>query len=76
MAAPILAETDLLLTVPSVVLRGAADAYGLERHEVPFDLPPMGLSVFRSAAAGDEPGVHWFLYRILAATSSLGDVAS
>ena len=71
MAAPILAQTDLLLTVPSLILSRAAGVYDLERREVPLDLPRMGLSLFRSAAAGDEPGVRWFLERIVAAFDRL-----
>ena len=73
MAAPILAQTDLLLTVPSLILARAARVYGLERREVPLDLPRMGLSLFRSAATGDEPGVRWFQERIVAAFDRLDD---
>lgn len=71
MAPPILAQTDLLLTVPSIVMSNSAAAYDLERREVPFDLPAMGLSLFRSAAAGDEPGVRWFLERVAVAARRL-----
>ncbi len=71
MAAPILVQTDLLLTVPSMILGGAAAAYDLERRDVPFELPRMGLSLFRSAAVGDEPGVRWFLERVEAASRRL-----
>lgn len=67
MAAPVLAKTDLLLTVPSVTMGDTATVYGLEHRDLPFDLAPMGLSLFRSAAQGDEPGVRWFLERITAA---------
>ncbi len=71
MAPPILARTDLLLTVPSVVLTNATAAYDLERRDVPFAVPPMGMSLFRSAAAGDELGVRWFLTRVAAAALGL-----
>lgn len=67
MAAPVLAQTNLLLTVPSLAMNSAEAAYGLVRRDVPFDLPPMGLSLFRSAAGGDEPGVRWFLEKIQSA---------
>ena len=67
MAAPILAETDLLLTVPSITMGNTAAAYHLDRRDIPFDLSPMGLSLFRSAAEGDEPGVRWFLEQVEAA---------
>jgi DNA-binding transcriptional LysR family regulator len=68
MAGPILAQTDLLLTVPSMILGSAAAAYGLDRREVPFEIHPMPLSLFRSAAEGDEPGVRWFLDRVAVAS--------
>lgn len=71
MAAPILARTDLLLTVPSVILAGAVERHGLACREVPFALPRMGLSLFRSALVGDEPGVRWFLERVVAAARRL-----
>ncbi len=64
MAAPVLAKTDLLLTVPSVTMGDTADAYHLDHREPPFDLAPMALSLFRSATEGDEPGVRWFLERV------------
>ncbi len=72
-AAPILAQTDLLLTVPSVAMGNTAAAFHLDRREMPFDLPDMGLSLFRSAAEGDEPGVRWFLDRVAAAFSRLDE---
>lgn len=67
MAAPVLAATDLLLTVPSVTMGDTAAAYDLDHRELPFDLAPMGLSLFRSAKGGDEPGARWFLERVAAA---------
>jgi len=66
MAAPIIAETDLLLTVPSVTMTNTAAAYSLDHREVPFDLAPLEISVFRSAVQGDEPAVRWFLDHVQA----------
>ena len=73
MAAPVLAQTDLFLTVPSLTMGSTVAADHLERREIPFDLSPMGLSLFRSAAEGDEPGVRWFLERVAAAFSGLDE---
>jgi DNA-binding transcriptional LysR family regulator len=73
MAAPILAQTDLLLTLPSVAMGNTAAVFHLDRRELPFDLPDMGLSLFRSAAEGDEPGVRWFHERVAAAFSELDE---
>ncbi len=71
MAAPVLAQTDLLLTVPSIAMGSSVAAYQLSRREVPFELPQMGLSLYRSATGGDEPGVRWFLERIESASRQL-----
>ncbi|MEM7271683.1 MAG: LysR substrate-binding domain-containing protein [Actinomycetota bacterium] len=67
MAAPVLAQTDLLLALPSVAIGDTAEAYGLDHRDLPFDLAPMELSLFRNAAEGDEPGIRWFLQRVTAA---------
>lgn len=73
MAAPILAQTDLLLTVPSVTMSASCDVCDLERRTPPLDLPSMGLSLFRSATSGEEPGTRWFLDRVLDAAKHLTD---
>ena len=60
MAAPILARTDMLLSVPSVAMEDAAHVYGLQKRELPIDLNPLELTLFRSAISGDKPETHWF----------------
>lgn len=71
MAAPTVAQTDLLITVPSVSMSYAQRVYGLERREVPFDLPSVKLALFRSATAGEEQGARWFLEQIKSACEGL-----
>ena len=71
MAAPILAQTDLLLTVPCISLSHSAAMHGLEQRPVPFDLPELHLSLFRSAATGGEPGVRWFLDQLRQVSETL-----
>jgi len=71
MAAPVVAQTDLLLTVPSMSLHNAVEVYHLDQRAVPFELPPMNLSLFRSATGGQEKGVRWFLERIEAACEQM-----
>lgn len=71
MAAPILARTDMLLSVPSIALQEAALVYGLEWRDVPFDLEPMELTLFRSATTGDQPEIRWFHERVAAAAKAL-----
>ena len=71
MAPPVLAATDLLLSVPSVALRDAAAAYGLAQRDLPFDLAPLELTLFRDAATGDEPEIRWFHGHVAAAAEAL-----
>lgn len=71
MAAPVLTQTDLLLSVPSIAMEDAAQVYGLERRAVPFDLKPLELTLFRSATTGDQPEIRWFHEHVAAAAKAL-----
>ena len=71
MAAPILAQTEMLLSVPSVVMQEAATVYGLSQQEMPFDMPPLELTLFRSATTGDEPEIRWFHSHLATAAQAL-----
>lgn len=71
MAAPILAQTDLLLTIPTMIMSGVAPIYQLAQRSPPFEIPRMGLSLFRSATLGNEPAVQWFLERVVSAAAVL-----
>lgn len=71
MAAPILARTEMLLSVPSVAMEDAAKVYGLEKRDLPLDLDPLELCLFRSATAGDQPDIGWFHERVAAAANVL-----
>jgi hypothetical protein len=50
-----------------------AAVYELDSREVPFEMPRMGLSLFRSATAGNESGVRWFLERVASVVHQLED---
>lgn len=71
MAAPILARTDMLLTVPSIAMGDAARVYGLDQRDVPFELEPLELTLFRTATAGDQPEIQWLHERVATAAKSL-----
>ena len=71
MAPPVLAQTDMLLNIPSVALQDAARAYGLTRRELPFEMTPLELTLFRSASTGDEPEIRWFHAHVAAAALAL-----
>ena len=70
MAAPILARTDMLLSVPSIAMQDAASIYGLEWREVPFQLDSLELTLFRSATTGDQPEIRWFHEHVVAAAKA------
>lgn len=71
MAAPILARTDMLLSVPSVAMEDAASVYGLEKRDLPINLNPLELTLFRSATSGDQPEIRWFHEHVAAAAKVL-----
>lgn len=71
MAAPILANTDMLLSVPSMAMDAAAQVYELERRDLPFEFDPLELSLFRSATLGDSAEITWFHERVKLAAQNL-----
>lgn len=71
MAAPILAQTDMLLTVPAVAMDDTASVYGLEKRALPLDVKPLELSLFRNAITGDQPEILWFHQHVAAAAKAL-----
>lgn len=75
MAPPVLAQTDMLLSIPSVALRDAAQVYRLAQRDLPFDVPPLELTLFRSASNGDEPEIRWFHGHVAAAAQALNSIA-
>lgn len=74
MAPPILAQTDMLLTVPAVAMGTAAAAYGLQEQDLPLDQGPLELSLFRAATTGDQPEIIWLHKQIKAAAMALQDL--
>ena len=59
MAPAVLAQTDLLLTVPAVALPDPATA-GLVSQPAPLPLADLPLALHRSAVFGGEAGARWF----------------
>ncbi|MDJ0629565.1 MAG: LysR substrate-binding domain-containing protein [Rhodobacter sp.] len=74
MAPPVLAQTDMLLSIPSVALRDAAQVYRLAQRDLPFDVPPLELTLFRSASNGDEPEIRWFHAHVAGAAQALNSI--
>lgn len=73
MAAPILVQTEMLLTVPSVAMTETATVYGLEERELPFHIPALELALFASATSADEMEIRWFHSRLANVAKALND---
>lgn len=63
--APLLARTDLLATLPLVVMADALERYGLIALPPPFPLPPMPHRLVWSSRLAGEPGLRWIRERVL-----------
>jgi DNA-binding transcriptional LysR family regulator len=62
--APILNDTDLLATLPSVALLDAARRYRLDSRHVPFTIAPLPHALLWSAARGSDPEITWLRDRL------------
>ncbi|MFO0644107.1 MAG: LysR family transcriptional regulator [Polyangiaceae bacterium] len=60
LAPPLLARTDLLMTVPRAVLADVAPRFGLVALPCPVKLAPIELSIFWSAQLDRDPAIAWF----------------
>lgn len=60
LAPPLLARTDLLMTVPRAVLAEVAPRFGLVALPCPVKLAPIELSMFWSAQLDRDPAITWF----------------
>ena len=67
LAAPLLAGTDFLLTVPRAVLADAAPRYGLVALPCPIRLDPIVVAVQWSARLDRDPALVWFRDQVLSA---------
>ena len=62
--APVLAASDLLATLPSIVMADTLRPYGLESRPVPFSIAPMPHSMLWSAARSNDPEIRWLRDRL------------
>lgn len=60
LAPPLLARTDLLMTVPRAVLADVAPRFGLVALPCPVKLAPIELTMFWSAQLDRDPAIAWF----------------
>jgi len=62
--APVLGDTDLLATLPSIAMRDAARQYRIESRHVPFALAPLPHALLWNAGRGRDPEVAWLRERL------------
>jgi DNA-binding transcriptional LysR family regulator len=71
LAPPLLAQTDLLMTVPRAILAELAPRFGLITLPCPVELAPIKLSLYRSAQLERDPAIGWFRAQVEAAATSV-----
>lgn len=76
LAPPLLARTDLLMTVPRAVLADVAPRFGLVALPCPVKLAPIELSMFWSAQLDRDPAIVWFRRTLDEAASEAFGTAS
>jgi LysR family transcriptional activator of mexEF-oprN operon len=62
--APVLAASDLLATLPTIVMADTLHPYGLESRPVPFAIPPMPHAMLWSASRSNDPEIRWLRDRL------------
>lgn len=71
LAPPLLARSDLLMTVPRAALADVAARFGLVALPCPVPLAPLELSMFWSASLDRDPAITWFRGALCAATAEV-----
>jgi DNA-binding transcriptional LysR family regulator len=69
LAPPLLARTDLLMTVPRAVLADVAPRFGLVALPCPVELAAIELSIFWSAQLDRDPAITWFRQAVTVAAA-------
>lgn len=69
LAPPLLARTNLLMTVPRAVLADVAPRFGLVALPCPVKLAAIELSIFWSAQLDRDPAITWFRQAVTAAAA-------
>jgi DNA-binding transcriptional LysR family regulator len=62
--APVLANSDLLSTLPVCAMAETMHAYDLESREVPFPIAPLPHAMIWSASRSRDPGMTWLRDRL------------
>jgi LysR family transcriptional regulator, mexEF-oprN operon transcriptional activator len=62
--APVLGDSDLLATLPSVAMFDTLRQYNLATRDVPFSIDPLPHAMLWSAGRGNDPEIAWLRDRI------------
>ena len=73
--APLLACTDLLATLPLLVMHDSLDAFGLIALPTPFPVEPMPHRLIWSARLAGDPALRWIRAHVQAALKEVFDAA-
>src|SRR5215813_58290 len=57
--APVLADSDLIATLPAVAMADTLRPYGLDSRPVPFPIDPLPHAMLWSAQRGPDPEIAW-----------------
>ena len=57
--APVLADSDLIATLPAVAMTDTLRPYGLDSRSVPFPIDPLPHAILWSAQRGRDPEIAW-----------------
>lgn len=74
--APLLARTDLIATLPMVVMVEALDRFGLRALKSPIHLDPMPHRLVWSQRLGNDPAIRWLRAHVEAAFREVLDAAN
>lgn len=69
--APLLAASDLLATLPAIVMVDASRRYGIASRPVPFSVEPMPHVLVWNASASRDPQIEWLRGQLRAAIDSV-----
>src|SRR5262249_41555272 len=62
--APVLADSDLLATLPAVAMADSLRQYGLDSRPVPFPIDPLPHAMLWSTRRGSDPEIAWLRDRL------------
>jgi LysR family transcriptional regulator, mexEF-oprN operon transcriptional activator len=62
--APVLGDSDLLATLPSLAMLDTFRQYGLESRHVPFSIAPLPHAMLWSAGRSNDPEITWLRDRL------------